>query len=184
MVKWADVNLHWADVNSLSIEVGNKNGERYIILNGHKHTRQSLEKNKPSSLGGTRMHLFGLDFVIKVDSPKLYKNNWMSTSFKQSNAEYEVWKNIEKKDRKYFAEVIAYEKNKYIVFRRYLDIDDINTPLQKIRKRHINKVESLTTKYDICDVNTGWYKGHVTHNWCLVDGKPLIFDYGFSDVYE
>lgn len=184
MVKWTDVNLNWNDVKSLKVEVASGGGRRSIYINGHKYTHTELRKNKPSSFGGTRMHLFGLDFVIKVDSPALYRENYMDTDRKQSNSEFKLWNNIEPNDRKYFAEVIAYEKNRYIVFRRYAEIDDINQPKQKIALKHIRKIDDLINKYDIADVETEiWKKTVETHNWGMVNGQPLIFDYGFADDY-
>lgn len=183
MVKWADVNLHWADVNSLSVEVGYKNGKRFILLNGTRYTEESIRANRPRfiQIDGTRIHLFGIDFIIKVDSPARYNRWGMESSLKQSDAEYKTWSAIEKLDRTYFAEVLGYEKNRFIVFRRYPEVDDMNPVGQKIAKRHITKINKLLNKYDLSDIDTDDYLGYdETHNWCLVDGKPLIFDYGFS----
>lgn len=181
MVKWFDVNLNWADVKTLDVVVGKTRNERVIVLNGVKYTRQMLKKGKPSSLTGTRMHLFGLDFVIKVDSPHLYRSWGMNEARKQSNVEFQIWNTIKNKDRKYFAEVVDYKEDSYIVFKRYPEIDNMNQPKQKIYKRYVDKIEKLVNDYGLSDIDTDtWGKSHETHNWAMVGGKPLIFDYGFS----
>lgn len=181
MVKWFDVNLNWADIKTLDVVVGKTRNERVIVLNGVNYTRQMLKKSKPSSMTGTRMHLFGLDFVIKVDSPYLYRSWSMNEGRKQSNVEFQIWNKLKKRDRKYFAEVIDYKEDCYIVFKRYPEIDNMNNPKQRILKKFSDKVDKLIEAYGLSDIDTDtWKRVTETHNWAMVDGQPLIFDYGFS----
>lgn len=187
MVKWFDVNLNWTDIKTLDVVVGKTRNERVIVLNGVKYTSQMLKKNKPSSMTGTRMHLFGLDFVIKVDSPCLYRSWGMDEERKQSNVEFNIWNSLKKRDRKYFAEVLDYKEDSHIVFKRYPEIDDMNHPKQKIYKKFCNKINKLIDTYQLCDIDTDiWNRVTETHNWAMVGGQPLIFDYGFSmdDTYQ
>jgi hypothetical protein len=179
-VKWFDVNLKWEDVYSLDVNI-HKNGSRSILLNDKKYTYNSICKKRPenSYVCGSRFHLFGIDFLIKVDSPKLYKSNYFTIKLNQCKKEFDIWNSVQENDKKFFAEVLDYKENKFIVFKRYNDIHNDEISLKNIKSKHVKKINEIKRKYKLLDVFTEKIGMHyLPFNWCLVNNIPLIYDYG------
>jgi hypothetical protein len=176
MKPWAHVDLHWSEVTSLSVKL-KRGGNRSIILNGVEYEADRIKESaKDKKIIGMRLHFFGLDFVIKVDVPSLYERGAMIGTTRQSNHEYKIWNSLEESDRKHFAKVIAYEKNRYIVFHRYPEI--VSDKKYNITRKHVDLVHHFTKKYNLCDLSN--YMTSRPHNWVLLNGQVLIYDYGFD----
>jgi hypothetical protein len=179
-INWSDVNLKWKDVTSLEVNVY-KNGSRAILLNGKKYTYNSICNKRPKNfyVSGSRLHLFGIDFLIKVDSPKLYKSNYLTTKLNQCKKEFDVWNSIQEEDKKFFAEILDYKENEFIVFRRYNEVHDEEITCKDIKNEHVEKIDGLKRKYKLKDIFSEKIGDqYMAFNWCLVNNIPLIYDYG------
>ena len=102
---WCDINLTWDKVKHITATPFIKGKERKIMINGREFTGTSL-RTRRARVNGTRVHIFGIDFVVKVDCPVKYAREYMSLAYRQSDKEYDLYQKIEESDRQYFPELI------------------------------------------------------------------------------
>ena len=123
---------------------------------------------KLRSMGGCRRKGFYGDQIIKFD-------NDYELIPSQNLREIELWKLIEKKDRKHFAAINQYSyKDEYIVQER------IKFKRGRKSRKHYDVIFDLIEKYEIGDIG---FCGE-NDNWGVRDNDvPVIFDYGFVSDY-
>lgn len=125
-----------------------------------------------------RYQRYNKKYVIKygldVDDPTYSGPSCLDDYLKgQINKEIKFWKDIvEEKDRQYFAPILWYKTNKWIVqpncrFKRYNQIE------RAIYKSTIN---NLIDKYGLWDLE---FNSCESRNCGILwNGKPIIYDYG------
>lgn len=141
-------------------------GGQTAILNG-----KIYQEEKPEAVGGFSRKIFFIDyFVVKLDDSHL--------RFNQSKNEFDLWKKIDEKDKKYFAEVVgggAVNEYCFWVAQRFIEIN-----LHALIPRKVQElVDTLKEKYKLSDIDSKL----AGRNWALIDDTPVIYDYGFLKDY-
>jgi len=134
-----------------------------LILNGRLTKKQT---------NGSRLVYLNNHYVVKLETFD------RSVKHTQSFNEFTTYQKIEKKDKKYFAQILGFGKIKilddnycYIVQKRISKSKEIKRNYQ-----HRKKVKELGEKYKITDLHTNnWYVNQ--------DGLPVIFDLGYSGTF-
>ena len=146
--------------------IKSRNGGHRVYINGV----QMRPKSIPSSEHCRKIY-YSDKYIVKLD----YDNE--DYFDEQNYCEWRRWTTeIEKSDKKYFAPVIDYVEGYYLLQKR----------IYRSRKKSTDEmreiIESLSTKYNLIDVNAYYYEKddeYVDRNWMLsVDGIPVIYDYG------
>ena len=116
-----------------------------------------------------RKIFFWKDYVIKIERSENGRE-WLH----QCRTEYETWKSLSRKDRKYFAEIFDYKHTNeydYIIQKR---VEIPKTHNSRYSRLYDNKIEPIISKYGLCDIHEGRDK-----NWkALSETNFVIFDYG------
>jgi len=169
------------EVDLLELEQLEEDEDEWIaVINGGRYRRLTTKSNR---------------ICFKVDD-LIFKLNWSKFEYSQSKAEFEKWNRIKlTKDREYFVEAVAFGTTKcgdyHWVAMKWQDFDD---EIEEIDTKISDLISRLAEDWDIGDLRTSWERfpkgwqsarwGHP--NWAFVNGKPMIFDYGFTkgDVGE
>jgi hypothetical protein len=115
-------------------------------------------------------------YVVKAD---FKQKTWGSPRFcSQTAAEIEMYRHIEKQDRKYFPRIVAhgtliYRDQKYHwLIEEYQPL--VFTYDWKLPDRIVDKLNDLSDKYGIFDLGI-----FSQCNWSrTISGRPVIFDFG------
>ena len=131
-----------------------------VYLNG--------QKIKLSDFGGVRLKYMDQNIIIKFDrEARLGVSNR-----RQSTNEINIWFEIEKEDRKYFAKPIAYSRKHGYIAQKRIRFKK-GRPTNKAREI----IRDISKKYRIKDVECGGAFGK--WNWGMrANGTPVIFDWG------
>ena len=125
---------------------------------------------KLSAMGGCRRKSFYGNYIIKFD--RSYPDDSYNS---QNEREIDLWKIMDKKDRKYFPKMIQYSKKD-----GYLIQERIRFRRGRKAISHRDIVMNLIEKYDITDIS---FSGD-NDNWGVREnGLPVIYDYGYYDPF-
>jgi len=103
-------------------------------------------------------------FIVKVDST--------SDETPEAENEMEIWDKLDEEDRQHFVPILCGSVDEGWVCQEYLEIKHSPKLEQKLRNRLWKEIiEPLSEKYYLYDVTHQW-------NWGLVNGIPMIYDYG------
>lgn len=133
------------------------NGKRDVRLNGERLRR------KYRTWSSRRIYI-GKEYVIKVE--------WDDVDLGQCKDEYRIWKSLPDKHRKYFAPILKFGKGngyRYVVCPK-LNLKDSNDDNDFVWN---STLRNIAKKYGLVDLT-----GRLNENWFIVDGKPIIIDYG------
>jgi hypothetical protein len=116
---------------------------------------------------------FGLgdEFIIKMDA---------GTANPQSSTELLLWESLDEADKRYFAPIefgrkfVSAESLGFIVQKRL----NVNTDGSAKSGEAWGIVLDLKRKYNLSDLYDGGCE-----NWGMVDGSPVILDYGLGDMF-
>lgn len=140
-----------------------QNGGQTAIVGG-----KIYKESHPRVVGGFSRKIFFIDdLVVKLDDCHL--------TFNQSKNEFDLWKKLDTKDRKYFAEVVDggdVDGSYFWVAQRFVDVTE--RPATGKAKKLIDLLKKKYSLKDIEPLEPG-------RNWTLVKNTPVIYDYGFKD---
>ena len=132
----------------------------YALFNGE--TLDPISHNHTTSRRFFRFSHAGKDYFLKAETD-FYNGS-------QCLQEGRLWDKIKPQHRKYFVPVIEYGVTNEVYWSLFPFIELTKAPFSK---EAANIVAKLTHTYGISDVN-GWFNDQ----WYIVNGKPLIVDYG------
>ena len=151
------------------LEKGSDRRERWIptpFWNGElMHTFQAICSDHCRLL--YIFHIGSKPFLLKIDD---------DPAFIQCEREIDLWKDLEKQDRRFFVPIICSEGSKdtppWIVCPVVPRLE-----LLKAKEKDYEQVNDLMLKYDIRDLS-------FNKNWFIYNGRPLIVDYGVRGTWE
>jgi hypothetical protein len=142
-----------------------------ILIDGESGEERLL---RPEG-GFSRKILFVKNLVIKITQESVDDNRW-----DQSTNEFKIWQTLMDEDRKHFAEVVDGGKvmgmNWSWVAQRYLNFE--NPWMHCVPPDIQALIESLKVRYNLLDI----YGSYCGRNWGVVNGTPVIYDYGSLDA--
>lgn len=109
--------------------------------------------------------------VVKVE----HRDDWPGGDTLQAQSERDLWELLDESDREYFGEILDAQVDNdglsWVVQRYYPDMKDASTAPEIVKEL----ANLLASKYDLGE---DWYP----RQWKVVDGKPLIHDFGISGL--
>lgn len=140
--------------------------KRVILIDGEVGEERTID-----AIGGySRRIVFVRDLVVKITFHGVGSRIW-----DQSGNELNVWQHLTKEDRKHFAEVVGGGIVPVVgwswVAQRFLKFDPNVSP---VPDEIFNLIDTLKVRYNLRDIS-----GNLCgRNWGMVNGIPVIYDYG------
>lgn len=136
-----------------TVEVTNvRTSEEHVLINGIKAKR----------ISDYRRHTYKTrKFIVKIDTIAL-----------EAKREVKLWKRLDEEDRKHFVPILCSslvgrwicQERLDIIFANQIEYEERNELWDAI-------IEPICEKYNLADLSPDW-------NWGMVDGVPMIYDYG------
>jgi hypothetical protein len=150
---------------------GTYRGPDSLEINGQTVFRCGLK----GARGKYTFDMFGKKFILKLDS----------SDIPQGEREADIWANLDPEDAIYFLPILTHGtveingRTRHYIIQEIVNLD--SSAGSDVAYGLWNAVLApVVEKYDVGD-DVGDDLGEYFSNWALVDGNPVIYDYGYSD---
>jgi hypothetical protein len=129
-----------------------------------------------------RMMGYRYKVIVEYKGVKLVLKEDGTAGHKCSHRDWQKWRQIKPEDRKFFLPIVCHGDG--WVAQEY--VEPIEYARRKHEKQHGSLIRRLIRKYGLDDVyvrasRSSFASAEAARNWCLIDGRPKIFDFGFAE---
>lgn len=128
---------------------------------------------KPMESDGSRLVYRSKNYILKVETD----DDSDHRRIYQCRRENELWKIIEKQDRKFFASILLYETfgTHDIVINHRVRLKHPKYATKEVLSKCEDILIRMKEKYSVFEVDTD---PDYPTNWAVVENNPFIYDYG------